>query len=637
MPRRLVLLALLLCVLAPLVAASATSQPGALVELPGAGGCVSQQTTLGCTGARGLDDARAVALSPDGRTLYAVASAPASVTSFSVDAYTGLLQQLNLSAGCLASIAQTGCGTARALTGASAVAVSPDGLHVYVAAAKTGSVATFTRQPNGSLVQNAGIAGCTTAVSTPGCDLASGIGGADAIAISPDGRFVYVAGSADNAIIAFTRDATTGRLQPLAGTAGCLRAGQSGCTAVTGLAAPSAIAITPDGTSLYVASAEGTLTSFQRDPVAGVLTQQPTGAGCLSDNTLTGCTAIGGLAGASAVAVSHDGATVLVTAADDDAVSSFRRDPATGALARASCFAGSPATPACPVWTLLLGPRAAIFRPDGFVAWVAASRGSSLVTFQVDPLTSIITPTAGPAGCVHTTASADCRAARALGDPRGLATSTDGGVVFAASAGSAGIALLGRQSAPSCLSVRATTVADRASSVVVACSDPNGDKITLTILRKPVHGAIGIVNAAGSLLYRPSPGYAGPDSFTYTASDGLDSSGIGTAIINVALPPKAPVVRIRTGRTHLLAKKRIRVLVECPAAAIGPCRFAARLIVKGHSTYAFARAARTKAAGIVIRAGATKGRTKAQFIVTVRDKTRLATVSQRSILILPRS
>ena len=152
-------------------------------------------------------------------------------------------------------------------------------------------------------------------------------------------------------------------------------------------------------------------------------------------------------------------------------------------------------------------------------------------------------------------------------------------------------------------------------------------------MSKPAHGTIGVANATGSVVYRPSPGYAGPDSFTYSASDGLDASGIGTATISVTLPPRAPVVRIRTGRTHLLAQKRIRVLVECPTTAIGPCRFAARLIVKGGSSYAFARAARARRAGIVIRAGRAKSRTKAQFSVTVRDQTRLATVSRRTILI----
>jgi sugar lactone lactonase YvrE len=402
-----------------------------------------------------------------------------------------------------------------------------------------------------------------------------------------------------------------------------------------GLDAPSAIALAPDGTSLYVTSAGGTLTAFLRDPVSGALTQQPAGSGCLSDDAQTGCAAIGGLARASSVAVSPDGRTVLVTAADDDAVSSFRRDPATGGLARASCFSGSVATAACPVSTLMLGPRAAIFRPDGLVAWVAASRGNSLVTFQVDPATSILAPTAGPAGCLRSTASADCRPAHGLDDARGLAVSGDGRRVFAASAASDGIAVLGPQLAPNCLSVRATTTANRANSVVLACSDANGDKIALTIVSRPAHGTIGVAKATGSVLYRPSPGYMGADSFSYTATDGLDVSVAGTATISVALPPKAPVVRIRTGRTHLLAQKRIRVLVECPLAAIGPCRFATRLIVNGRSTYAFARTARSKTASIFIRAGHAKGRTRAQFIVTVRDESRGTTVSRRTILILP--
>ena len=70
------LLALLVCALAPCAPAMAASPPGTLAELAGAGGCVSQQAPLGCTAARGLDDARAVALSPDGKTLYAVARRP---------------------------------------------------------------------------------------------------------------------------------------------------------------------------------------------------------------------------------------------------------------------------------------------------------------------------------------------------------------------------------------------------------------------------------------------------------------------------------------------------------------------------------------------------------------------------------
>jgi 6-phosphogluconolactonase (cycloisomerase 2 family) len=632
------ILALLVCVLAPSATAAAASPPGTLAQLAGAGGCASMQAPLGCTPARGLDDARALALSPDGRSLYVAAATPASVTSFSVAPGNGLVQQLNLGAGCLASVPEDGCGSARALEGASAIAVSPDNLHVYVAASTGGAVASFARQPNGSLVQLAGGAGCVTATTTPGCDTGPSLGGADAIAISPDGRFVYVAAGSADALIIFSRDAASGRLTPLAGAAGCLRANHANCTPVTGFDGPSSIAIAPDGSSLYVASASaGTLTAFQRDVNTGTLTQLPPGAGCLSDVALADCAPIGGLARASAVAITPDGLTVIAAGADDDAVLSLRRDPATGALTRVSCVAATAATAGCTVSALIQGPRALVIRPGGFVVWVASSRGDSIVTLQIDIATGALTPTPGTAGCLRRLASQECRAARALDDPRALTTSADGSRVYAASALSDGVAVLGPQLAPNCLPVRASTVANTPRSVVLACSDPNGDPVTLTIQRLPKHGRVtGLVKATGSILYTPVPGYAGSDSFTYTATDGLDVSALGTAVVAVKLPPKAPLVRIRTGRTHLLRGGHIHVLVECPAIAIGPCRVAVHLLVDGRSAgYGFSRLARQTTGRVVTRALGVHGRTRAQVVVTVRDRSRRATIVKRSILILP--
>ncbi|MDP9258304.1 MAG: lactonase family protein, partial [Actinomycetota bacterium] len=474
------LLASLLCGLAPSAVATAASPPGTLAQLAGAGGCASAQAALGCTPARGLDDARAVVLSPDGLSLYVAAATPASVTSFSVAPGNGLLGQLNLGAGCLASIVQDGCGAARALEGASSIVVSPDNLHVYVASSTAGAVTSFARQPNGSLVQLAGVAGCiTTAPPVAGCSGATSLGGADAIAISPDGHFAYVAGGTADSLLTFSRDAATGRLTQLAGTAGCLRNNRTDCGPVTGLDAPAAIAISPDGTSLYVASGAGTLTAFQRDLTTGALTQLPPGAGCLSDGDRAGCTAVGGLARTSAVTITPDGHTLIAAGTDDDAVVSFRRDPATGGLTRASCVSASAATAGCTASTLIGGPRGLVVKSNGLTVWVAASRADSIVTLQIDPITGVLTPSVGPGGCLRRLASSDCRSARALDDPRGLAASADGTHVYAASAQSDGIAVLGPQLAPNCLHVRATTVANKAHSVVLACSDPNGDKITL--------------------------------------------------------------------------------------------------------------------------------------------------------------
>jgi DNA-binding beta-propeller fold protein YncE len=631
------LLALLVCALAPCAAAVAASPPGTLAQLAGAGGCASAQAALGCTPARGLDDARAVALSPDGLSLYVAAATPASVTSFSVVPGNGLLQQLNLGAGCLASIAQDGCGGARALEGASSIVVSPDNLHVYVASATAGAVTSFARQPNGSLVQPAGVAGCISTGGAPGCSNATSLGGADAIAISPDGHFVYVAGGTADSLLTFSRDAATGRLTQLAGATGCLRNGRTDCGPVTGLDAPAAIAISPDGTSLYVASGAGTLTAFQRDATTGVLTQLPTGTGCLSDGDFAGCTAVGGLARASAVALTPDGRTLIAAGTDDDAVVSFRRDPATGALTRASCVSASAATAGCTASPLIGGPRGLAVKSNGLTVWVAAARADSIVSLQIDPTTGGLSPSPGPGGCLRRLASSDCRAARALDDPRGLAASADGTRVYAVSAQSDGIAVLGPQLAPNCLRVRATTVANKAHSVVLACSDPNGDKITLELGKLPRHGRIGgLVKATGSLTYTPLPGYTGADSFTYTATDGLDVSAPGTATVIVTLPPKAPAVRIRTGRTHLLQGGHIHVLVECPPTAIGPCRVAAHLLVRGQSKgYGFSRIKPRTTGRVVLRANGLHGRTKAQVVVTVRDKSRRATIVKRTILILP--
>jgi len=635
---RLGILTLLVCLLLPVASAGAASPPGTLAQLAGTGGCISQQTTLGCAPGRGLDDVRGTALSPDGKSLYAVGSTPASLTTFSVDARNGLLTQLNLSAGCLVSIDQTSCGTVRALNGAAGVVVSPDGLHVYVAAAAAGAVTSFARQPNGSLVQLTGLAGCTTTTLTPGCDTAPALAGADAIAISPDGRFVYVAGASADSLVVFSRDAATGRLQVLPGAAGCIRAARTGCAPVTGLDSPSAIAISPDGKSLYVTSTAGTLTAFQRDVAGGTLTQQPLGSGCFSDNALGDCVTLGGLARASSIVVSASGTSVLVASTDDDAVLSFKRDPASGVLTRVSCVSGNPgATAGCTPSALVVGPRGVALRPDGLVAWVASSRGDSIVTLQLDPASGTLTPTPGTGGCLRRLASNDCRGARALDDPRALAVSSDGLHVYAAGNQSDGIAVLGPQLAPNCLKVRSTTVANIARSVVLACSDPNGDPVTFTIVGKPKHGSLGgLSKATHAVQYRPVPGYVGADSFTYTATDGMDVSVPGVATVNVKLPPKAPKVRIRTARTHLLQGSRIHVLVECPATAIGACRIATHLVVDGHAAgYGFAQLKRRTTGRIVVRADGVTGRKRVQVVVTVRDKSRRATVVKRTVLILP--
>ena len=48
------------------------------------------------------------------------------------------------------------------------------------------------------------------------------------------------------------------------------------------------------------------------------------------------------------------------------------------------------------------------------------------------------------------------------------------------------------------------------------------------------------LNANGSFTYTPTAGYEGPDSFIYTATNGLTPDDTATVTINVDAPPSVP-------------------------------------------------------------------------------------------------
>ena len=156
-----------------------------------------------------------------------------------------------------------------------------------------------------------------------------------------------------------------------------------------------------------------------------------------------------------------------------------------------------------------------------------------------------------------------------------------------------GIAVLGPQRAPNCLSVRATTVANRANSVVLACSDPNGDKIALTIVRKPAHGTLGgSPRRPAACSTGPRPATRGPTrSPTRRATARRERRRHGHRQRRRCRPRRRWCASARVART-CSRQKRIHVLVDCPPTAIGPCRFATHLIVDGRSTATASRARR---------------------------------------------
>ncbi|MDG2124485.1 MAG: lamin tail domain-containing protein, partial [Verrucomicrobiales bacterium] len=81
---------------------------------------------------------------------------------------------------------------------------------------------------------------------------------------------------------------------------------------------------------------------------------------------------------------------------------------------------------------------------------------------------------------------------------------------------------------------------DASAPITLTATDPN---TTPTLLADHVTSAPSGGTLAGdppSLTYTPTLGFAGPDSFTFTATDGLTTSAPATVTINVVPPPVAP-------------------------------------------------------------------------------------------------
>ncbi|MBX9623640.1 MAG: cadherin-like domain-containing protein [Gemmataceae bacterium] len=73
------------------------------------------------------------------------------------------------------------------------------------------------------------------------------------------------------------------------------------------------------------------------------------------------------------------------------------------------------------------------------------------------------------------------------------------------------------------------------TAVLTNDSDPDGDTLSVTAVGVPAHGSA-LRNPDGTVTYTPAAGYTGPDSFTYTLSDGRGGTATGTVSVTVAAP-----------------------------------------------------------------------------------------------------
>ena len=176
-------------------------------------GCISDDGSGGtCADVPGsgtpLSDPLDVAVSPNGASVYAVSS-DGTVSHLFANPAQGQLSW----DGCVSDDGSGGTcadvpGTGAPLAGARSVAVSPDGRSLYVASTTSSSISFFSVAAQGQLT----FQGCLSDNAIPGCVDPPGdsLKGADAVAVSPDGGSVYVAGGDNGTVAHFFRTQTSG-------------------------------------------------------------------------------------------------------------------------------------------------------------------------------------------------------------------------------------------------------------------------------------------------------------------------------------------------------------------------------------------------------------------------------------------
>lgn len=383
---------------------------------------------------------------------------PALSTLCATPAWSAALVQLE--------VQRDGVNGVDGLDGPQGLAISPDGAYLYVASAVEGAVAVFRRNASGSLT-------FVDAVRD-GVNGVDGIGGAQAVAISPDGAHLYVASSgtvdnpgSDDAVAMFARDAGTGALTFL----GAVRDGVNGFDSLNGA---EAFAISADGAYVYVASeADHGVAILARDVATGLLT--------FVDQVRDGVNNVDGLHAARALALSPAGDNLYVAGAEDDAVAVFGRNPATGALTFVEMQQNTAGG-----LTGLARARAVVVSPDGQYVYAGGRADDAIVVFARNAVSGALT--------FASLAKDNQNGVNGLDGVHALALSADGLRLYAA--------------------------ADHDNSVALFDRDPVSGALTFVQMRKNGSGGITGLTEAFAVALSPD------GSVVYTAGFADDAVGV---------------------------------------------------------------------------------------------------------------
>jgi len=428
-------------------------------------GCVGEalesgeSVVPGCAPGRGLEAPFGIVVSPDGKSAYVASEESNSVAMLQREPATGELSQPQSRAACIAQghAAKRECTSGRGLEFATDVAISPDGKSVYVVSGDSDALAIFDRDPvTGVLKQMQGTLGCIAQAAQAGaCGDGEALEDPSSVLVSPDGKNVYVGATG---IAVFRRDPGTGALVQEKGGDGCHAEENRGGSCQFALATD--LAISPDGKDLYATSPTGeAVVIFKRDPRTGVLKQLPGEEGCISRNGENGaCGKSHALDGADHITVSPDGANVYVSAQFSGSVAIFDRDRNTGALTQkpemAGCVSRSGSGGTCQSGRGLVDPGSIALSPDGSNVYVLSAFSGGLAVFDRRPGGGL-SQLAGTAGCISGVEEHGCGNMTSFGVPSDLTVSPDGkNVYFLDSAAAGSVLTMGRSASTGALSPR---------------------------------------------------------------------------------------------------------------------------------------------------------------------------------------
>ena len=585
---------------------------GTLDQLPGADGCVAGGDTPPCRHVRAITPLVRFAMSPNGSAIVAPSVFDHSAILHR-DPATGALSQSPTEAGCVGPAGNSvSCRPAPNLEQSIDAAFSPDGRHVYIVGVN--GIASFDFVPDaqvGGLVPLAGVTACHSNDGTaqPGneagrCTDGRALSNLAAVAVSPDGAFVYAAtdpaGTDSDGLVILSRDPATGALSQSAGPRGCVtgartatgdEAPASGCGGeLRGVSNPTDVAVAPDGT-VFLSGSQGV--GVLRRDAQNLLHQPVTPDACVASIGQAGCAEGRALGEPFSLAVSPDGASLYVASSATPEVAHLRISnggivqpgDTTGCAADAGNPSDGPAGSCAPARSLGGVISGAGVSPDGRTVAVSGSASDDEVALLDRDAEGALSQAADFRGCLSRSGDATgtgggpgkCYVASGAGG--GAFAWTPGGEHFyAGGGGDSSIAFLRREVAPACDEPAANTDTVTPVTIAFTCTDGNGDAVTIEVTSPPQRGTV--TTSGTSATYRPD-GTPGVFDFGVVPVDSSGNRGpaaggsvaVAPAVVQPGpLAGKAPLPRAVTRTLKRDRRGRMRFSLACPSSAPVGCK-----------------------------------------------------------------